>query len=95
LSKPNFISRAVQKIRTPAVPERRPHPFDVYFDPDGPAPQQDRVTFETLTPEQMNRRAGRLTDEQIAGVHAEAAVRQQIEGKRYLERTRAQLVGGR
>ena len=74
-NKPNFVSRAVQKItqRTQPKPERVPHPFDIYLDPDAPAPPRDTVTVEHLTPEQMDRRAGReMTEAQRAGIAVEA-----------------------
>jgi hypothetical protein len=73
------------------------HPFDSYLNPDAPPPPVDGVKAETLTHEQIDRRAGRLSDEQVAGFAVEAATRQQIDMRRHLAQAADALraAGGR
>lgn len=72
------VQRAVQRV--PQKPKLR-HPFEVYYDPDY-VPQVDGVKVETLTPEQIDRRARHLSEAQVEGVRVLAALNEQRQSKR-------------
>ena len=75
MSLPDLASRAVQKLTQPHRPKPvKLHPFEIYRDENAPEPARDGVTSQTLTPEQRDAAAGRLSEAALAGTRALANV---------------------